>query len=242
VCVSCLLATTLGACASFAGRAAAPDQAGGRADLGADVASPARGPGVLVHVESVEDATLARLGENNDVVERCSAPCDRSLPIEGTYRIDGPDIRSSWPFHLDGAPGERVVLSVSPRLRSAYSRGNSLSGAGLVAAGVGFGAALIGGLVGTSAGDANGGAPAPCAACTVSVVGGGVLMIVGIGVATAGLVMTLSNLSSDTTEHREVPLLMPTESPRREGMWRLPDATETAWPRSTQAQLLELHF
>jgi len=197
---------------------------------------------VVVHVDAVARATLVRLGAHSEVVERCAAPCDRSMLLDGTYRIDGPEIRSSWPFHLEGAPGERVVVSVSPSLRSAYSTGNTVSRVGLVAAGVGFGAALVGGLAGTSAGDANGGAPAPCPACTASFVGGGILMIAGIGVATAGLVMTLSNLSSGTSERREVPSPAPIDPPRREATWRAPDAWETELPRPAGARLFEVHF
>ncbi|HEY8089808.1 MAG TPA: hypothetical protein VIF09_18235 [Polyangiaceae bacterium] len=44
----------------------------------------------------------------------CVAPCDLPLPLAATYRIDGDDVQTSAPFHVDGAPGGHVVVDVRP--------------------------------------------------------------------------------------------------------------------------------
>jgi hypothetical protein len=201
---SCAVAAiTLAGCASFAGRAAAPDEAGEpTSPAPPQAAAPLTGPTAVVHVETTYDASLVRLGENNEVVDRCPSPCDRALPLQGTYRIDGPQIRSTWPFHLEGAAGQRLVLHVSPSLRSTYATGKTLGNVGGVAAGLGFGVALFGALTATSDADANGGSGKACPGCTAAVVGGGIVMLVGVGLATAGIVMGISNLSSDAVQVR----------------------------------------
>ena len=62
---------------------------------------------VPVHVESVRRAVLSRLNHRHEIPERGAAPCDRIMPLDGTYRIDGSKIRSSWVLHLEApaSPG-----------------------------------------------------------------------------------------------------------------------------------------
>jgi hypothetical protein len=197
-----LLLVVVTGCAPLAARATAPDEAGGAegAGLGPDLAAPVAGPAVLVHIESTDVATLVRLDEDYNVVERCTSPCDRAMPLAGTYRIDAPTLRSSWGFRLASPPEGRVVLRVSPSSRAAYGSGKTLGTAGMIAGGVGLGVALAGAVVATSDADANNGARASCPACTVAFVGGASLMVAGIGLGIAGLVLVLSNLSSGVSQ------------------------------------------
>ncbi len=242
--VSCLLALATGACSSFIGRASAPDEAHLPALVGEDLVARAPGPTVLVHIDSAYPATLARLGDDEIVVERCTAPCDRNLPLDGTYRIDGPQIRSTWPFQLERpeAPGDRVVLHVSPRLRSTYATAKIVCDVGLVAMGVGFAFLVGGALAETSAADANNGGPAPCAGCTAATVGGAVVALAGAVVGTVGAVMGLTNLSSATSQQLETPATQRIELPRQASTWRAPGPAEAALPRATEAPLLHLSF
>jgi hypothetical protein len=229
-------------CASLLGRASAPDE---HPELGldtleiADFGATPSGASVIVHVESSYRASLVQLGENGGVIGRCMAPCDRSMSLDGTYRIDGRDIRSSWPFRLVGRPGERLTLTIDARQRSTYASAKTLGAVGGVTASVGFAAALLGGFASTSSKDANGDSGAACSSCSVAAIGGAALMLVGIGVGTAGLAVGIANMSSGTSQSSSdsSPLLPSGPQP----MWRSPNPV-AAVPRSTTAPLFTVSF
>lgn len=68
---------------------------------------------VTAHVVGDSDLELQMFDREADAWRTvCRAPCDRQLPAEETYRIDGPGVRMSSAFRLDEVPGERVVLQV----------------------------------------------------------------------------------------------------------------------------------
>jgi hypothetical protein len=197
-----LFGVTSGGCSpSILGRAHAPDNF--EDPVARSMPGPVpveEGPTATVHVVSPVDAVLVRLDDAQRVVDRCPVPCDRSMPLGATYRIDGADIRSTWPFRLDGGPNARVVLTVSPRLRSHYRTGKTLGTVAMVLMGLSLADLLVTAMVATNDADANAGGPAPCPACTATSVGGLVVGAAGIGLGVAGLVVTLSNYSSSTSE------------------------------------------
>jgi hypothetical protein len=197
---------------------------------------------VFVHIDARDEASLVRLGDDNSEVGRCTAPCDRALPLDGRYRIDGPRIRSSWPFALIGAPGDRVVLVVSPRLRSTYATAKTVGTVGTVMGSAGLAVALLGAAFATSNSDASDGSSASCGGCTAAGVGGGILMLAGVVVGTTGVVLALTNMSSGTSQQVLVPISTGPESARTQPTWRATGAIESAWPRPTAVPLLRLTF
>ncbi len=189
-------------CAGLYGRAAAPDEQGSDRPASDALARPPprNGPSVVVHVDSPQAATLVRLDDDNRIVEDCPSPCDVALPLDATYRIDGPAIRSSWPFRLASPPDRHVTVTVAPEQRSSYATAKLLGGAGGGAMVVGLGLMLGGLLAATSAHDENGGSPAECPGCRVAAVGGATLGLVGVALTLTGVVMGISTMSSGTTQ------------------------------------------
>lgn len=162
--------------------------------------SPRSGPSVVVHVDSPQAATLVRLDDDNRIVDHCASPCDVALPLDATYRIDGPAIRSSWPFRLASPPDRRVTVTVAPEQRSSYATAKVVGGVGVGAMGLGLGLFLGGVIAATGAHDANGGSPAECPGCRVASVGGAILGLVGAALTVTGVVMGFSTMSSGTTQ------------------------------------------
>ena len=238
-----VLALGLGGCAGFSGRAAAPDEQGhdgeGEESLGA-----VRGPAVLVHLESTAPVTIVRLAGDNEVLERCAAPCDRRLPLEGTYRIDGTTVRSTWPFQLRGSDGERVVDRVSTELRSDHADAKTLTWIGTAAMSVALVLLVVGVATGVSNADAQTGGGKSCSACTVAAVGGVALGLAGMVVSTIGIVFGISTMNSSAAVRVEPPPSSPppTGPTRQEGVWHRPEVLESAWGRPANVSLLELRF
>ncbi len=93
----------------------------------------------VVHLVADAPVILERR-EPDEWVTACSAPCDTSVPVAGSYRVRGSNVRSSSPFSLSASAGARVVLDV----RSA-PRGPVFGG--VVATSVGGGSVVVGGIV-----------------------------------------------------------------------------------------------
>jgi hypothetical protein len=238
-----VLALGLGGCAGFSGRAAAPDERG-HDGAWEETLGAVSGPAVLVHLESTAPVTLVRLDEDNEVLEACTAPCDRRLPLEGTYRIDGTTVRSTWPFQLRGSDGERVVVRVSTKLRSDYQNAKTLMAVGTVAISVALAVLVVAVVVGVSNADAQTGGGKSCSACSVAEVGGGVLGLAGMVVSTVGIVRGISNVSSVAALSVEPPASArsPTGAARQEGVWRRPEVLAGAWGRPATVSVLDLRF
>lgn len=191
-----LVAATCAGCAGLSARAAAPDERNERVASPPDRIAPIRGPSAYVHVVSPYDATLVRLDEHDAVVDACPAPCDRDLPLDGVYRIDGPRIRSSWPFRLQDNASHRIVLTVSPSLRSTYGTAKALGAVGGAAMVVGIASMLVAIMVATTNHDANNGSPVPCPACDAAFVGGAIVGVAGVGLSITSVVIGIANMSS----------------------------------------------
>jgi hypothetical protein len=123
-------------------------------------------------VEPVETPRAYRLSTSNDVkvhldanfrdagiepaefgAARCLAPCDRSFPRDGAYRITGDGLIPSEVFRLPARPNE-VTLDVQASMKAQETTGAVMGVGGLVLTGLGivYGLdILIPGTVGGSA-------------------------------------------------------------------------------------------
>ena len=92
---------------------------------------------VTVHMNGSEKALLQteRAGAWTTV---CTSPCDRTLPLDASYRIDGSGVKTSAAFHLQGKAGDRVTLDVSTASSGAFSGGVTMAVLGGLTATVGF--------------------------------------------------------------------------------------------------------
>src|SRR5579859_4438071 len=64
---------------------------------------------VFVHLDGARGAELQHEQTDGSWVTVCADACDRAVPLEGRYRIDGDNVRTSDPFVLEGgAPGDRL--------------------------------------------------------------------------------------------------------------------------------------
>lgn len=53
----------------------------------------------------------------------CTAPCQKDLPLDATYRISGAGIRNSNGFRLNAAPGDRLRLTADTASSTAHTLG-----------------------------------------------------------------------------------------------------------------------
>jgi hypothetical protein len=95
---------------------------------------------IFVHLGGAPDAVLEKKGAGREWAPACASPCDKWLPADGTYRVGGPDIRSSTIFALAGPPGGRVDIDVDPASKAAFV-------GGIVATSVGYGVVPVGLLI-----------------------------------------------------------------------------------------------
>jgi hypothetical protein len=187
-------------------------------------------PAVLVHIESTRGATLVRkVG-----AEKCDAPCDRLLPLNGSYRIIGPDIHSSKWFQLEGSPGDRIVIRVSPGLKSTFRLGTVIGGAGFLSAGVG---ALI-----VDIANAKKASQHQAASWSGADSVGGAIMLGGLAVMAVGGSLMWANRTSKGAQEVQVPTTEAPEPPRREATWRGPDLLERSLPQAQQLPVVHLSF
>ena len=196
-------------------------------------------PTVLVHVESTEPALLVKLGDRYDAVDACAVPCDRELPLDGLYRIDGATMRSSSAFHLEGKRGGRIVVRVSPHTRAAHATANTVSywGAGITLGSVLYD--VIVGLLGPA--PPNDGGPASSPPSFVAAEAAGLVVgAVGLSLWICGLAASIGNFNSGTSQSSDPRPAKP-EVPA-------PDRTVTlggfqsALPRPAEFPVLQIHF
>jgi hypothetical protein len=126
----------------------------------------------------------------------CTGACNRDVPIDGIYRINGTGVRTTQGFSLDARAGEHVLVGVEPGTNHGRT-------AGLVLLGTGAALAVAGGVfLGVGAASppcsnyvGNSGGPQDCTAHSLSpfvpvgIVGlgvGAVLAVVGAAVLATG--------------------------------------------------------
>jgi len=150
---------------------------------------------VLVHIDGPEDARLEQdASDSNEWVTVCSAPCDRPLSTAGSYRFTGSGMKTSTPFPLHGQAGSRVTLQVSPASTGWFITGIVFIPVGGLTALVGFFVGLVGSLASTFDSGANGLA-----------VAGWTTAAIGAGAATAGIVLTVTNIKTGVQQDVEAP-------------------------------------
>lgn len=96
-----------------------------------------------VHLEGEDAAVVQRAHTSGAWTGVCTAPCDRALPLDGVYRIDGPGLKTSTPFALRAGPGDYETLRVHGASRGAFTAGVVLLAAG-PAAGIGVTLGVVG--------------------------------------------------------------------------------------------------
>jgi hypothetical protein len=172
--------------------------------------APMSGPLVLVHIETQRRVTLDRRNPGDDQawVTACESPCDVQLPLNNDYRIVGEGIWASSEFELEANPGQRVVIKVNPATRLARTAGIVVAGAGLLAAIIGIYVVAVAATtncintVNTTGCDSSG------AGTTI----GWVIVAAGLVTAGVGGVLILMNLR--TGQSQEI------QSPAHGGLWR----------------------
>jgi hypothetical protein len=194
---------------------------GGLVPLPATTA-PVTGPTVLVHIETQRRVTLDRRnpGDDQPWVTACESPCDVQLPLNNDYRIVGEGIWASGEFELDGNPGQRVVIKVNPATRFART-------AGIVTAGIGLTAAIVGIYVVAVSATANcvntANVTTGCETSGGGTTVGWVIVAAGLVTAAVGGVLILMNLRTGQSQDLQSP------AARAAGLWRgdLAKATTT---------------
>jgi hypothetical protein len=116
----------------------------GTAARPAPVAVPAPAPGpqgaAYVHIDADSDIRIERQ-VGAQWIGMCNAPCDRDLPLDGTYRIAGNGTRNSHVFHLSASrPGDRIIIAVNPASKGGFV-------GGIILASIGAPIFLLGGFV-----------------------------------------------------------------------------------------------
>ena len=89
----------------------------------------ARAETPVVHVDASSDVVLERVDGPRTLL--CRAPCDQAVDPNGSYRLDGPDMRASNDFRVPER-ATNVKVEVKPRSSSGFTVGvvlTSLSGA-----------------------------------------------------------------------------------------------------------------
>jgi hypothetical protein len=161
-------------------------------------ASSPSGGAVWVHVEGADGARLEQdTTGDGDWTAICDAPCDRSLPAGFDYRVAGGGLRASGRVTLQGTPGARETLHVTPASSGWFV-------AGVTGMAIGGGTAYVGLFLGifgsfgytkTSGGTSTYVGPSPGLATA-----GWTMVAAGGVVALGGLALTLSNVRSGVTQ------------------------------------------
>ncbi len=180
---------------------------------------PMRGPLVWVHITSPKHVTLnRRLDEGADWVHACDSPCDVELPLGDQYEIAGLGNGPSKDFHLKGAAGQSVVLTIEPPSVSGIILGGSMVALG----GLSLYISVLVGL-GTSA---------ACAGQSCGTNGGYVAAGVSAGAMAVGGIILYLSAKTDINQHETAPA--PAAPPQtgllREPMWRTPDLLSASAP------------
>lgn len=188
-----------------------------------------RGPVVVVHIQSAHTVTLERRG-GLGADAQCASPCDREMPLDDSYRVVGDGINASPWFNLEGRPGERIVLTVSPGRKAAFYAGGIIASGGAVVSLVGL-TSLAAGANPRSPGLAASGRRG-------AELVGGLLTAGGVGMMVTGCYLLFTNLKSDSAQEVQPRA----EPPQREATWREPEAAERAIPRAASVAALRGTF
>jgi hypothetical protein len=183
---------------------------------------PEGGATVIVHIDSSVFAELRRRprGSGAPFAFACDAPCDQPMPLQDDYEI----IASSAviPVRLAGAPGETVVIDVSPP-----SDGKKIGGAIMV----GFGSVMfvIGAVIDVFGGLQRSWDPS---GSDVMLAGGATVTGIALGLGIGGAVLFAKASSTDvsTKTERGAPAAPATEGDLlvRTPTWRMLDAFDRA--------------
>jgi hypothetical protein len=224
------------------------DRASASGSGGVSRAPRANASTAWVHIESDRPVRLEREGEGHargsEWETICASPCDAEVPLGSDVRIGGEGIRTSRPFHLNAAPGERVELVVNAGTRGGFVGGIILTSVGPIVS-------LIGAVVLVAASEQNQldslvvDGVAQQNTTTTNTTGaktvGVVLVIGGIALTIGGILMLTGNAR---THVQEGPLSV---TPRPQDAWlRAPtwreDHTAEALPKTFDVPLFHTSF
>ena len=193
------------------------------------------GPKLLVHLESSRSVRLARLEPTRGTWDSmCDSPCDKQVPVEGDYRIEGTGIRPSKQFSLQGKAGDRVVIDVNAASKGWFAAGIVGTGVGVLTVVIGLYIVAVGAIgksLDTSfcSGTATTGCGTKSETSSDSVKAAG-WTVFGVGAVATGLgvIALASNWRSSVSQEVEVPVdkaspAARSDAFRREATWRHDD-------------------
>jgi hypothetical protein len=186
-----------------------------------------------VHIEGPRDLRLENYSTAEDEwTTVCFAPCEESLPTFAVYRVSGDHMKSSSDFRLQGAPGEREVITVHDASTARFGAGAVAFGAGGLIALFGLDYAALGGI------RFDGEVTSPGV-----LMGAWVAIGFGTAVAVTGIVAMLSNarttVSQDAGAAPAVPSAPSSVAP--EPVWKESRA-ETPSPGPIGVPIFQGHF
>jgi hypothetical protein len=208
-----------------------------------NVAPPLTGPKLLVHLDSSRPVRLARYETTRGVWDdMCDSPCDKQVPVEGDYRIEGIGVRPSNRFSMQGKAGERVVIDVSAASKGWFAVGLVSGGLGLTAIGLGLYVVAIGAASNSFDNSICGGSSG-CSSTTSSkndgvIAAGWTIAGVGLALGALGVIIIASNWSTGTSQEVQERASGPAPGPaaqsdayRRDALWRDVDVYSRALPK-----------
>jgi hypothetical protein len=174
----------------------------------------------------------------------CSSPCDMDLPLGDDYHLIGSGMPQTKDFSLQGSPGDRVTLAVSPP-----SIGGILGGGTLI--GVGSMVMYIGALV-ALAGSGESDSTCVNGRCSSSSSGGGavsgglIALAVGAGATALGTALLIGSMGTDVNQgasaaHESHEHEASKDAFLRQATWRAPSSAEAA-QTSAPAFMLPVRF
>jgi hypothetical protein len=206
----------------------------------AQTADAARAPPatrfVHVRIEGTDDAELeANLAGRWTIV--CAGSCDAMLPAAADYRIEGPLIRTSPIFHLDGSAGERLTLDVNAGSSSAFNGGVVLVPVGALGILGGLAAVFFGQLA-TEGGSDPSAPPVPNSA-----LGPGLIVAsLGAVAVVVGIVLITRNSGTSVVQRGAGGPVPPASALARLPVWRESSSEATAMPPILGAPVWSTRF
>ncbi|MEO8877585.1 MAG: hypothetical protein ABI461_18470 [Polyangiaceae bacterium] len=91
-----------------------------------------------VHMESSNADAVLEQEHGGAWAVACAGSCDRDLPIDAAYRVNGPGVRTGGSFRLLAKPGDHVTLHVNTSSSAAFTGGVTMALLGGLAGTVGF--------------------------------------------------------------------------------------------------------
>ncbi len=132
-----------------------------------------------VHLDGAAGVTVFQQA-GSDWHPVCVAPCDRALALDGYYRLGGEGVRPSKIFRLLAKPGERLVLTVEASSETAHGLGIVL----VTTSGIAASIAYLG-FVASIGNDSSYRHDSNESAWGATLLGSGVLAVVGVGLLVA---------------------------------------------------------